>query len=47
MDENDLSFQDCKTPDDLKSAEDGFQAVGEDLWRYINGKTGIAQEKQM
>jgi GNAT superfamily N-acetyltransferase len=39
MNEDDLSFQICKTPDDFKSAEDGRRAVLEGLWRYITSKT--------
>ena len=39
MNENDLSFQVCKTDDDFKSAEDDYRAVLEGLWRYITSKT--------
>jgi len=40
MNEDGLSFQICKTPDDFKSAEDGYQAVLEGLGRNIISKTG-------
>jgi len=35
-----LSFQICKTADELKSAEDGYRAVLEGLGRNIASKTG-------
>jgi GNAT superfamily N-acetyltransferase len=40
MNENDLSFQICRTVDDFKSAEDGHRAVLEGLGRNITSKTG-------
>jgi GNAT superfamily N-acetyltransferase len=40
MNENDLSFQICRTADDFKSAEDGYQAILEGLGRNIVSKTG-------
>lgn len=40
MEENDLSFQMCRTPDDFRSAEDGYQAVLEGLGRNIIDKIG-------
>lgn len=40
MNENGLSFQICRTTDDFKSAEDGFQAVLEGLGRNITSKIG-------
>ena len=40
MNENDLSFQVCRTSDDFKSAEDGYQAVLEGLGRNIISKIG-------
>jgi len=40
MKENDLSFQICRTPDDFKSAEDGYPAVLEGLGRNIINKIG-------
>jgi len=36
--ENNLSFQVCRTSDDFKSAEDGYQAVLEGLGRNIISK---------
>jgi len=36
--EDDLSFQICRMPDDSKSAEDGYRTVREGLWIYINSK---------
>jgi len=38
--ENNLSFQVCRTSDDFKSAEDGYQAVLEGLGRNIVSKIG-------
>lgn len=43
MNESDLSFQICRTADDLKSAEDGYQTVLEGLGRNIASKTGIKE----
>ncbi len=40
INENGLSFQVCRTSDDLKSAEDGYQAVLEGLGRNIISKIG-------
>ena len=40
MKENNLSFQICRTSDDFKSAEDGYQAVLEGLGRNITSKIG-------
>ena len=40
MNENDLSFQICRTADDFKSAQDGYRAVLEGLGRNITSKTG-------
>lgn len=39
MNEDDLSFQICKMPDDSKSAEDGRRAVLEGLLRFNKNKT--------
>ena len=39
MNEDDLSFQICKMPDDSKSAEDGYRAVREGLVRFNKNKT--------
>jgi GNAT superfamily N-acetyltransferase len=38
--EYNLSFHVCRTPDDFKSAEDGYQAVLEGLGRNIISKIG-------
>jgi GNAT superfamily N-acetyltransferase len=38
MNENDLSFQICKMPDDSKSAEEGRRAVVEGLLEYTSSK---------
>jgi GNAT superfamily N-acetyltransferase len=43
MNENDLSFQICKTADDFQSAKDGYRAVLEGLGRNIVSKTGNAE----
>ena len=43
MGEDSLSFQICRTPDDFKSAEDGYKAVLEGLGRNITGKTGNSE----
>jgi len=43
MGEDSLSFQICRTPDDSKSAEDGYQAVLEGLGRNITSKTGNSE----
>jgi len=40
MNESDLSFQVCRTPEEFKSAEDGYQAVLEGLGRNIISKIG-------
>ena len=40
INENNLSFQVCRTSDDFKSAEDGYQAVLEGLGRNIVSKIG-------
>lgn len=40
MRENELSFQICRTPDDFKSAEDGYQAVLDGLGKNIIKKIG-------
>ncbi len=40
INENNLSFQVCRTSEDLKSAEDGYQAVLEGLGRNIISKIG-------
>ena len=40
INENNLSFQVCRTSDDFKSAEDGYQAVLEGLGRNIINKIG-------
>ena len=40
INENNLSFQVCRTSDDFKSAEDGYQAVLEGLGRNIISKIG-------
>ena len=38
-----MSFQTCRTADDIKSAEDGYRAVLEGLGRNIVSKTGNAE----
>jgi len=38
MNEDDLSFQICKMPDDSKFAEDGYRAVREGLFRFNKNK---------
>ena len=43
MDEDDLSFQICRMPDDSKSAEDGRRAVLEGLVRFNKSKTSNMQ----
>jgi GNAT superfamily N-acetyltransferase len=43
MNENELSFHVCRTPEDFKSARDGYQAVLEGLGRNITEKTGNAE----
>jgi len=40
MDENHLSFQICRTPDEFESAKDGYQAVLEGLGNNIISKLG-------
>jgi hypothetical protein len=40
MNEDALTFQICKMPDDSKSAEDGYRAVREGLSRFNKNKTG-------
>lgn len=40
INENNLSFQVCRTSDDFKSAENGYQAVLEGLGRNIISKIG-------
>ena len=40
INENNLSFQVCRTSDNFKSAEDGYQAVLEGLGRNIVSKIG-------
>jgi GNAT superfamily N-acetyltransferase len=43
MSEGGLSFQVCRTPDEFKSAADGYRAVLEGLGRNITRKTGEAE----
>jgi len=38
--DNGLNYQICRTADELKSAEDGYNVVVEGLGRNITGKTG-------
>jgi len=45
MNEDDLSFQICKMPDDSKSAEDGRRAVLEGLLRFNKNKTNMEPPK--
>ncbi len=40
MNIDDLSFQTCRTPEELQSAQDGYRAVLEGLGRNITSKTG-------
>jgi len=40
---NSLTYQVCRTADEFKSAEDGFNAVVEGLGRNITRKTGDAE----
>lgn len=39
MNEDDLSFQICKMPEDSKSVEEGYRTIREGLWRYTTEKT--------
>jgi GNAT superfamily N-acetyltransferase len=43
MNEDDLSFQICKMPDDSKSAEDGYRAVREGLMSFNKNKANIME----
>jgi GNAT superfamily N-acetyltransferase len=43
MDKNGLSFQMCRTAEELTSARDGYRAVLEGLGRNIISKTGNAE----
>jgi len=43
MSGNSLTYQVCRTADEFKSAEDGYNAVVEGLGRNITGKTGDAE----
>jgi len=40
MDDNNLSFQICRTPDEFESAKDGYQSVLEGLGKNIIQKIG-------